>query len=391
MQMKIDANLKVPLHHQIGNGILSMVRSGEYKPGDLLFTEVGLCEKYGVSLGPVRQAVNDLVNQGVVERRRAKGVFLAGVEGKVKKLLNRRITYITPDISHSFFGSMVRGGEHCARKQGYDIIISNTDFDRAKETRLLTELAGVEPHIVVLCTTGGIECRSALERLMEHGFIVVMIDSHFPGLKADVVENDNVKIGRDATEYLIGLGHRRIAHLTMDESEALNGHGRRLGYEQAMARAGLEPQVAVIEYPGDKWEVDNERRTVEWLESLKGNYPTACFVICDTNCVGVIRGLRKMNLRVPEDVSVIGCADLDFARMLSEPLTTINQDSYGMGYRGVQVGIDRLEGKGPIEPGIEIHPHKLVDRMTTRALGSISKAMRIEKTKMKLHENTVAT
>jgi LacI family transcriptional regulator len=217
-----------------------------------------------------------------------------------------------------------------------------------------------------------------------------MIDRHFSDLKVDVVENDNVRIGRDATEYLIGLGHRRIAHLTIDESEALNVHDRRLGYEEAMAAAGLAPQVAVIDYPGDKWEVDNERRMVEWLESLEGDYPTACFVICDTNCVGVIRGLRKMNLRVPEDVSIIGCADFDFARMLSEPLTTINQDSYGMGYRGVQVGIDRLEGKGPAEPVLEIHPHKIVERMTVRAIRPGSKLIKVEKSKMRAHEKMAA-
>ena len=52
MQLKIDAELSVPLHHQISHGILSIVRSGKFKPGDRLFTEVGLCEKYGVSLAP---------------------------------------------------------------------------------------------------------------------------------------------------------------------------------------------------------------------------------------------------------------------------------------------------------------------------------------------------
>jgi DNA-binding LacI/PurR family transcriptional regulator len=389
--MKIDTNLNIPLHCQIGDGILSMIRGGAYKPGDLLFTEVGLCEKYGVSLAPVRQAINNLVAQGVLERRRAKGVFLAPVAEK--KLLKPRITFVTPDIGHSFYGSMVRGGEHCARKQGYDIVVANTDFDREKEAAILTELGGMEPHILALCTNGGAECRAALDRLMTQGFILVMIDRHFPDLKVDVVENDNFKIGKDATEYLLHQGHRRIVHLTVEESEALNSRDRRLGYEKAMVEAGLQPQVEVIDYPGDKWDVDNERRTVEWLERQNGNYPTACFVICDTNCVGVIRGLRKMNLRVPEDVSVIGCADLDFARMLSEPLTTINQDSYGMGKRGVQLGIDRLEGKSPAETVKEIHPHKLVERISTREPGEglISHLQKVKSQKIGSREKTVLT
>ncbi len=389
--MKLDTNLNIPLHCQIGEGILSMIRGGSYKAGDLLFTEVGLCEKYGVSLAPVRQAINNLVAQGVLERRRAKGVFLAQVAEK--KLLKPRITFVTPDIGHSFYGSMVRGGEHCARKQGYDIIVSNTDFDRNKEASLLNELAGVEPHIVVLCPNGGPECRTALDRLIEHGFILVMIDRHYPDLKVDVVENDNFKIGKDATEHLLHLGHRRIVHLTIEESEALNSRDRRMGYEKAMIEAGLQPQVEVIEYLGDKWEVDNERRALEWLGRLGGNFPTACFVVSDTLCVGVIRALRKMNLLVPENVSIIGCADFDFARMLSEPLTTINQDTYGMGKRGVQLGIDRREGKAPAQAVYEIHPHKLVERITTRELGegTTSHSGKVKSQKISSREKTVLT
>ncbi len=75
MQLKIDAKLNVPLYHQIRCGILSVIRAGGFKPGDFLFTELELCRKHGVSLSPVRQAVNHLAMKGIVESRRAKGVF----------------------------------------------------------------------------------------------------------------------------------------------------------------------------------------------------------------------------------------------------------------------------------------------------------------------------
>jgi DNA-binding LacI/PurR family transcriptional regulator len=365
--MAIDLTSTVPLHCQISDAILEMIRSGEYSCDDLLFTEVGLCKQYGVSLAPVRQAVNGLVAQGILERRRAKGVFLGRSAGR--RPYNPRITFVTPDISHSFYGAMVRGGEHCARTHGYDIVIANTDFSREKEAAILADIGRTEPHIVALCTNGGYECRAALVKLIESGFVAVMIDRHYPDVCADVVENDNVKIGREATEYLLSLGHRRIAHLTVDDLDALNVHDRRVGYTEAMEQAGLATEVEVIKYCDERWDVDGERRTCDWLNRVAGNVPTACFVVNDTLCVSVIRAMQRCGLSVPENVSLVGCADLDFARMLSEPLTTIDQDSYGMGVRGVQMGIDRLEGRAPSEPVRQVHPHRLVERISARSVG----------------------
>ena len=71
---------------------------------------------------------------------------------------------------------------------------------------------------------------------------------------------------------------------------------------------------------------------------------------------------------MPGDISIVGCADLDLARALSEPLTTIDQDSYGMGRRGVTLGVARWLGGNTATPVREIHPHRLVERMTTRRL-----------------------
>lgn len=138
--------------------------------------------------------------------------------------------------------------------------------------------------------------------------------------------------------------------------------------------------------------MDSERRTLEWLNAHDCGRPTAFFVVNDTLCVGVIRALRKKGLSVPEDVAVMGCADFDFARMLSEPLTSINQDSHGMGKRAVQLGIGRLEGRAPAEPVYEIHPHRLVERMTTRGTRSHTASAGVSGTKsMKSGKKSVLT
>jgi DNA-binding LacI/PurR family transcriptional regulator len=320
----------------------------------------------------VRQAVNSLVTQGIVERLRAKGVFL--VNSKGKSPLKRRITFVTPDISHSFYGSMVHGGEHCAREKGYEITIANSDFDNAREAAILAQLSEMDPHIVVLCTNGGIDCRRGVEQLIDRDFVVVMVDRHFADLNIGVVENDNTAIGRDATNTLLRLGHQRILYATVDEAMGLNVHDRFNGYKDVMLKAGLIIETLIVERPGDHWEVDNERRVWEWLQKHQDDLPTAIFAVNDTICVGIIRAIKRIGMSVPEDISIMGCADLDFARLLSEPLTTINQDTYGMGHRGVMLGIERLEKRGSrLKPQYIVQQHKIIERMTTQALNKNNK------------------
>jgi len=363
---QIDPNRPVPLHSQIRDGIQALIRDGAHQPGDLLFTEVGLSRQFGVSLGPIRQAINHLVAEGLLIRRRAKGVFLA----EPQQTAAQKVTFVIPDVGHSFYGSMLRGGEQCARQLGYDLLVANSDFDLQAETDILGRLAQTEPHAVVLCHIGGDQCRRQVEELIARGFVVVMVDTRLGDLPVDTVENDNLQIGLDATNHLLAHGHRRIVHLTSSEWPNSAVTARRDGYANAMVQAGLQPVVQTIHQPGDRWEIDVERRVTQWIESLSQPLPTAIFAINDTECVGIIRGLIAAGLDVPTDLSLIGCADLDLARALTVPLTTIDQDSYGMGRRAVQRAVDRLEGRLAGDPTNEIHPHRLVERMTVRELGS---------------------
>jgi len=105
-----------------------------------------------------------------------------------------------------------------------------------------------------------------------------------------------------------------------------------------------------------------------WLEGLAENSrPTGLFVINDTDAIGVLRALEELGVSVPGEMSVIGCADLDFAQMLTRPLTTVNQDSFGMGRRAAELGIEQLEA-GLATPRHITQPHKIISRTTVQNL-----------------------
>lgn len=368
VKIKINTELEIPLHLQIETEIKKRIREQCCRPGDFLFTEVGLSREAGISRDSVRQGVNRLVNDGLLERRRAKGVFLAS--GGVAVRRNRRqLTFVVPDIQHSFYGAMVSGGLAQAQKCGYELAITGTDFDSDLEFKTLTQLLSMPPHSVIVCTNGGPQCEKTLLRLTEHGFRIVMVDRSFPNVPGDVIANDNIAIGREAVEYLLRLGHRRIAHASVDAPYDINAKLRRQGYREAMAAAGLKPQYFYALHDRESWLCDSEKNTARWLGEAKNALPTAIFAVNDTICVGIMRAILKAGMSVPNDISLLGCADLNIAQAFLDPLSTIEQGSYDMGARATYLAIRRLENGHAEDPPVrEVHPHHLIERMTTRPL-----------------------
>ncbi|MBN1553726.1 MAG: substrate-binding domain-containing protein [Phycisphaerae bacterium] len=365
MRLKIDRNQAAPLHQQIRCAILSHIRRGSVPPGGKLFTESSLAKDNRISLAPVRQAIDSLVAEGVLERQRAKGVYLLDTAATPR----RRITFVVPDISHSFYGSMVRGVESYSREHAYDIVIACSDFQESEELAVLTNLESVDPHLLLICSTGGAENIRQVQRLIDRGFTIVAVDQNYEGWNVSSVTNDNVRIGLDAVNYLLQRGHRRIAFLTEEEETLSNARQRRQGYEQAMRAAGLKPEIVSVCRPhlGETWDLV-QPRVVSWLENRdETDRPTGLFVINDTDAIGVLRALEELGISVPEEMSVIGCADLDFARMLTRPLTTVDQDSYGMGVKAAKLGIEQLE-TGQSAPVHITQPHRIISRTTVRNL-----------------------
>ncbi len=365
MRLKIDRNQSMPLHQQLRTAILSHILRTNAKPGEKLFTESALAKENRISLAPVRQAIDSLVAEGVLERLRAKGVYLLEPTAAPR----RRITFVVPDISHSFYGSMVRGVEMYARQRAYDIVIACSDFSESEELGILTHLESVDPHLLLICSVGGVQNLRQANQLIEKGFAVVAVDQNYEGWNVSSVTNDNVQIGLDATNYLLQRGHRRIAFLTEEEEILTNARQRGQGYERAMREAGLSPRVLPICSPhkGELWDAA-QARTLEWLRGQSENErPTGLFVVNDTDAIGVLRALDELGISVPSQMSVIGCADLDFAQMLTRPLTTVNQNSYDMGRRAAELGIEQLEGSQAAP--VHIHqPHKIISRTTVRNL-----------------------
>ncbi|MER5578160.1 LacI family DNA-binding transcriptional regulator [Streptomyces massasporeus] len=158
-----------------------------------------------------------------------------------------------------------------------------------------------------------------------------------PGV--DVVAGDDERGALLVAEHLIGLGHRRIAHIA---GYGAVGELRRRSFEATMRRHGLADEVLVE--PSDMTEEGGYRTTVRLLS--RPDRPTAVFAVNDIAAIGVLSAAEELGLRVPRDLSVVGYDNTSIARLRHVWLTSVDNSSHEVGRRAAQCLLKRFEGAG---------------------------------------------
>ena len=179
-----------------------------------------------------------------------------------------------------------------------------------------------------------------VERLHAAGLPCVLVDAPHPGLPSILI--DDVLGGYIATSHLIELGHRRIGFLgdtSPDPFRFASSLDRTVGYEQALAKADIEPRPEYIR-EGTKSPVVARSTAIDLLRLPQR--PTAIFAASDTQALGVLEAARILGLRVPEDLSVVGFDDIDVAAYVG--LTTVRQPLFESGRLGAELLLHLLGG-----------------------------------------------
>ena len=171
---------------------------------------------------------------------------------------------------------------------------------------------------------------------------------------------DNVAAAREAVEHLVGLGHRRIAHITGPLPETMSV-ARLEGYRQGMAQSGLTV-LPGYEAAGN-YRLEAGQAAVQALFTLR-EPPTAIFVANDEMAIGSVHELRRTGIDVPGDVSIVGFDDLYLSRAFYPPLTTVRQPRLDIGRTAMGVLAGMLAGDEPARSPI-IMPTELVIRAST--------------------------
>ena len=269
------------------------------------------------------------------------------------------IACIVPDISNPFYPSLIRGIQTVTDGLNYDVIAVNTDGSPERERHFLdwARQGRVDGVIGVFFTLRA----SDFGPLVEAGVPVVRIESSKKrggDLAIDDIYVDSHAAAFGVTEYLIGQGHSCIAMVA--------GRGgpqptRIKGYRAALAGKGYADHVAIDE---EFNEVGGIRATEAILAS--GFQPTAIFAANDLMAIGVMQALRDRDIKIPEQIAVVGFDDISAAKLVTPSLTTVAQFQSDMGKTAALTLMERLQGR-KTGPGTALEmPFKLIQRGSTR-------------------------
>ncbi|HEX4789489.1 MAG TPA: LacI family DNA-binding transcriptional regulator [Actinospica sp.] len=264
---------------------------------------------------------------------------------------------------HPFLLSLVVGIKQALSAVGRHLILLNVEVDRQGEGAYLDLARQFQLDGVVVM--GLNENRAALRALYESGFPCVAIDCPIAGPRAGCVASDNRAGAAEAVRHLHGLGHRRIATIT-GPLEMMPAAHRLTGFRDAAAELGL-PLPADYVQTGDFF-MDSGYACGRRLAELPAERrPTAVFVAGDEMALGALHAFADAGLDVPRQIAIVGFDDIEAADLVRPALTTVAQDSLGLGAAAVSALLGFVDGARAESAEPILTPTKLIVRQSCGA------------------------
>lgn len=268
------------------------------------------------------------------------------------------LAVVIPDITNPFFGALFRGIEDGAAPRGYQVLLCNTDGSPDRQRAHLQALAARRVDGVILASSF---LKDPAVRALRHQHAPYVLVNRFSEEGMDpFVGSDDVAGARLATQHLIELGHIRIGHLA-GQATVSTGVLRRRGYQAALSDAGLAADPDLVVESG--FTEEGGARAAERLLALP-EPPTAIFAVTDMAAVGALGQARKVGLRVPQDLAIVGYNDIPLASRLMPGLTTVHVPIQEFGSAAARMLLDQIDG-GQVLPRRVVFTPQLVVRGST--------------------------
>ncbi|MFF1877271.1 LacI family DNA-binding transcriptional regulator [Leifsonia sp. NPDC058230] len=314
----------------------------------------------GVSIPTVSKVVNGrygvapATSKRVMEVVEALGYETSLVASSLRRQRTNVIGILVAEFE-SFSVELLKGASAAAAEAGYELLaysgLGAPGRPVGWERRSLSRLAGtlIDGAIIVTPTV----------LIPTTSIPVVAIDPHTGQGGPSTIDSDNFGGARVATQHLIDLGHRHIAHIR-GRSDLASAQLREAGYRDSLAEAGIPFDPALV--------LDGGYQAAQTAESARElltrtDRPTAVFAANDMSALGVLQVAGELGLRVPEDLSVIGFDDIPEAASSTPPLTTLAQPLHDIGAQALQMLIELLDGR-EVPDGVHL-PAVLVVRGST--------------------------
>lgn len=352
----------IPLYYQLFTRMKEEILNGGLEPGAQYFSDRQLIERYGVSLLTVRQAMSELVNAQILERRQGSGTFISQRVAKMRAkpadttpgaiLFTGWSPAALSGWDSMYFRDIFEGMQAEATARELQILFDDFRAQSAEKIAAEAKSRGIRGALALI----GQESEKRTKLLSAAGLPIVAVNFSLKGIPSIVP--DDFAGGQLAVKHLLLLGHRRIAHLHSGETTP---------HWAEVRRAYLEcTEVGIASGKSLLFESDKLRGSIDVGYELaaqmveRGNLPTAVFAGNDLIAIGAMRLLQERGIRIPQDISVIGFDNIEAAEICSPGLTTIGVDRKEMGRTAVRMLLDPAAHTEPKPIGV-----KLVERKST--------------------------
>jgi LacI family transcriptional regulator len=318
----------------------------------------------GVSITTVSKVLNNRADISEATRSRvlAKVEELGYQRNAVARSLTLRRSHtlgiVIPDLMHSFFVEIIAGIEPVASSRGYGLLLCSSGENPEKEQSELEMLRSRQVDGIVLASAHGSGITGLLQRLTKQGTTLVMIDrDDHPGVKCHRVLTDDERVGQLATDHLLGVGRRAIAHI--GGPSIVHAKRREKGWRDALRARGIKPP--------DEWIVRGGFMESEGYQAMKRLLAVrpkidAVFAANDPSAIGAMKAIWEAGLRVPDDIAVVGVGDIALGDLLRVPLTTVGWSRTDQGRHAAELMLNSLDEDNDAEPQRIIIPPRLIVR-----------------------------
>lgn len=326
-----------------------------------------IASRVGTSVTTVSLVLNHK-DVRVSNEKRTEILNVAREIGYAKRTIEktlRSIGVIVPNICNAYYAELVKEIIRCAQKNGYNTILCDSDTSEEGDLTNLENLrqSGVDGIIITmsLSSESGLE---KMRRLLRKRFWpakipIVMLDRINASFNTYSICVNHYQGAYLAVEYLLSLGHRRIACLSGPMSLGVT-NDRLEGYRDAMREAGVLDEALIVEAGFD------QNAGYEAFDRLEGKDFTAVFAMNDEAAVGACFRAQEKGIRIPEDISIMGYDDTSSARFNSVALSTVRQPIQEMVQFAISMILDAIhtQENPAIRNNIVLQPELVIRRST---------------------------
>jgi LacI family transcriptional regulator, gluconate utilization system Gnt-I transcriptional repressor len=336
------------------------------KPRRVRLSDVA--NRAGVSAVTVSRALRNprLVSEALRRRVESAVGELAYIPNQMASALasaqTNTIGVVVPSLTNGVFGDYLRGIHDVLMPRGFQVLVLNARYSPIEEEKAIATLLGRQPEAMIVA---GIDQTDHARRLLEQSGVPVVQTMELTDDPIDInIGMSHLDAGYQAAQYLLGLGHRRIGVV---EARLDARAQRRLdGYRRAMDEAGID----TIDLVASSARPSNVKIGGELLQHLLATAPGVDAVFCcnDDLALGVLFACQRHNIRVPQDMSILGFNDLDFAASAYPALSSMATPRFEMGKRAAEaiLQIIRAPKQRPAETRIDLG-FRINERDSTRA------------------------